>query len=95
MERVSNAFPSDIVFNWEQERYCVGLPWKSDHRPQSDAYHMCVTRLHQLRNLLVRNKSLYGEYHAVFQGQLADGIIELAPKRDQECHRYLYHIMVF
>jgi len=88
VEESANAFPPDIVFDWEQERYRVGLPWKSEVRPYSDAYYMCVTRLHQLSNRLARDKSLYGEYDAVFRDQLVDGIIELAPKLDPGCQRY-------
>ena len=39
-----DSFPTSITFDWNQQRYCVCLLWKSDIRPQTDAFHMCVGR---------------------------------------------------
>ena len=51
---IVDSFPMSITFDWNQVRYCIRLPWKSDIRPQRDAFHLCVGRLYQLQNRLKR-----------------------------------------
>ena len=77
-------FPPSITFDWNQERYRICLPWKSTLRPSTDAYHMCRSRLYQLRNRLKRDDALLQEYNLVFQKQLADGIIEVVPAQENK-----------
>ena len=79
-----DSFPMSITFDWNQVRYCIRLPWKSDIRPQIDAFHLCVGRLYQLQNRLKKDKSLLQEYDAVFQIQLSDGIIERVPAHEEK-----------
>ena len=77
-------FPPSITFDWKQERYRICLPWKSTLRPSTDAYHMCRSRLYQLRNRLKRDDALLQEYNLVFQKQLADGIIEVVTAQENK-----------
>ena len=72
-------FPPSITFDWNQERYRICLEWISTLRPSTDAYHMCRSRLYQLRNRLKKDDALLQEYNLVFQKQLTDGIIEIVP----------------
>ena len=82
----------EIRFDWQQQRYQVNLPWKTECRPQSNCYEMCVARLHQLRVRLQKDKDLFHEYNSIFESQLHDGIIERIPdtKQSSLCH-YLPH----
>ena len=41
-----DTFPMNIIFDWNQERHSIGLSCKSDIRPLTDAYPMCVGRLY-------------------------------------------------
>ena len=77
-------FPPSITFDWNQERYCICLPWKSTLRPSTDVYHMCRSRLYQLQNRLKKDDALLEEYNLVFQKQLTDGIIEIVPAQENK-----------
>ena len=81
---IVDSFPMSITFDWNQVSYCIRLPWKSDVRPQTDAFHLCVGRLYQLRNRLKKDESLLQEHNAVFQKQLPDGIIERVPAHEEK-----------
>ena len=45
-------FPPELTFDWRGGRYQVGLPWKSNLRPNSTCYSLCVGRLNQLYRCL-------------------------------------------
>ena len=81
---IVDSFPMSITFDWNQVRHCIRLPWKSDIRPQTDAFHLCVSRLYQLQNRLKKDESLLQEYNAVFQKQLSDRIIERVPAHEEK-----------
>ena len=36
---------TEIAYDWSISRYKVKLPWKTDCRPLSSGYDMCVSRL--------------------------------------------------
>ena len=87
-------FPPEIVFDWEGRRYQVTLPWKSDTRPLSNCYSVCVGRLNQLYKRLTKSELLLKEYDEVFRRQLDDGIIERVPQNEEGlsgCHFLPHH----
>ena len=81
---IVGSFSMSITFDWNLVRYCIRLPWKSDIRPQTHAFRLCVGRLYQLQNRLKKDESLPQEYNAVFQKQLSDGIIERVPAHEEK-----------
>ena len=52
----------------------------TDKRYVATNYEICLTRLHQLRIRLQRDKSLLQQYQSTFDQQLQSGIIELVPE---------------
>lgn len=79
-QQLLDQFPPEIVLDWANRRYQVTLPWKSDIRPLSDCYFLCVGRLNQLYKRLTRCELILKEYDGVFQKQFDDGIIERVPQ---------------
>ena len=59
-------FPPELTFDWRGGRYLVGLTWKSNLRPNSTCYSLCVGRLNQLYRRLKKSGSLLKEYDDVF-----------------------------
>ena len=37
-------------FDWQQQRYQVNLPWKTECRPQSNCYDVCVARVPPIKS---------------------------------------------
>ena len=85
------------MFDWENDRYQNGLPWKSDARPLSDCHSLCVKRLNQLYKRLSKNKPILKEYDGIICKKLADGIVERVPHCEgslSDCHFLPYHGVV-
>ena len=87
------AFPEEIEFDWSQERYVVSLPWKPGHRPQSDHFILCESRLQRLWTRLQDNIHFLKEYDDTFQKQLQDNIIEKVDDTEnkEHCHFLPHH----
>ena len=68
-----SIFLSESAFEWDQGRYRVWLPWKSDCRSESNCYQFCLSRLKQLQGRLQRNPLMVVEYNTMFQKQLQQG----------------------
>lgn len=75
------------TIRFENNRFIVRWPWKSENPSLPSNFWMCMSRLkssHQQSNL-----ELLQKYDDVLKEQLALGIIEYAPKQ----MRYLTHYM--
>ena len=93
----TEQFPPEILFNWKDGRYQIGLPWKSDVRPLSDCHSLCVDRLNQLYKRLSKKEPILREYDEIICKQLADGIIERVPHSEEklsDCHFLPHHGVV-
>jgi len=69
-----------MIFDEDQGRYEVCLPWKAICKPSSTNYNI---RLQHLRSRLKMNMMLAQEYADMFSRQVNSGIIERVPL-DQE-----------
>ena len=54
-------FPPELTFDWRGGRYQVGLPWKSNLKPNSTCCSLGVGRLNQLYRCLKKSGSLLKE----------------------------------
>lgn len=62
----------------EEGWYETGVPWKGNHPPLPNNKEGSLRRLASLVRKLENTKSI-GDYNAILQEQLADGIVERAP----------------
>lgn len=74
-----------------EEEWCeTGLPWKGNHPPLPNNKGGRLRRLASLVRKLEKTKSI-GDYNAIIQEQLADGIVERAPNTAQGREFYIPH----
>ncbi|GBL77967.1 hypothetical protein AVEN_143292-1 [Araneus ventricosus] len=77
-DSVLQRFESEIEY--QNSRYRVRLPWKSDKKYiLSDNKKVAERRFERLRRRFVRNPELYKSYQAVLHDYLQQKIIELVP----------------
>ncbi|GBM06747.1 hypothetical protein AVEN_62991-1 [Araneus ventricosus] len=77
-DSVVQRFESEIEY--QNSRYRVRLPWKSDKKYiLSDNKKVAERRFERLRRRFVRNPELYKSYQAVLHDYLQQKIIELVP----------------
>ena len=74
----------------EEGWYETGLPWKGNHPPLPNNKERSLRRLACLVRKLEKTKSI-GDYNAIIQEQLADGIVERAPNTVQGREFYIPH----
>ncbi|XP_054711322.1 uncharacterized protein LOC129220912 [Uloborus diversus] len=67
-------FESDVVY--EDCRYKVKLPWKSDTSRLDDNREIAEQRFNRLRNRFKKNPQLFSEYQNIIQDYLKQNIIE-------------------
>ena len=72
----------------EEGWYETGLPWKGNHPPLPNNKEGSLRRLACLVRKLEKTKSI-GDYNAIIQEQLADGIVERAPNTVQGREFYI------
>ncbi|XP_076247890.1 uncharacterized protein LOC143187553 [Calliopsis andreniformis] len=64
-------------------RYEVQLPWLENHPGLSDNKDIAVRRLQSTVKKL-KTEGLYADYHSIFEGWLAEGIIERVPEEEKD-----------
>ena len=76
------------------ERYEVSLPWKTSNAPLSPNYTLCEDRLKGLLRRLKQNPEVMREYDSTIQGQLQQGIVELAkaPNENDNSKRVVHYL---
>ena len=72
----------------EEGWYETGLPWKGNHPPLPNNKEGSLRRLASLVRKLEKTKTI-GDYNAIIQEQLADGIVERAPNTVQGREFYI------
>ena len=85
------VFPEQVRYDFIGRRYTVSLPWKI-HRPHSNNYGLCVSRLHQLMSRLKRDQALLTEYNKILETQLEEGIIEAIPTTEMNSQEEVYYL---
>ncbi|XP_065918882.1 uncharacterized protein [Dysidea avara] len=76
---LDSQFIPSMVFDENQGRYEVCLPWKANCKPSATNYNICLCRLQHLRSHLKMNRVLAQEYADTFSRQVNSGIIERVP----------------
>ena len=79
LDEQDSQFLSSMIFDENQGRYKVCLPWKANCKPPSTNYDICLFRLQHLRSRLKMNTVLAHEYVDTFNRQVNSGIIERVP----------------
>ena len=74
MDQIFENFKKDITFN--ENRYTVKLPVKDNIDTIDDNFELSKGRLKSLYNKFIKDNDFFEEYNKVFEGQLADSIIE-------------------
>ena len=73
-DKVHENVLDDIAF--VGNRYSVGLPWKSGHKPLASNYNVSLHRLKGLVRKLEQNPKIYEQYNDIISQQAAEGVIE-------------------
>ena len=79
------------VFQFQEGRYRVKLPWKDPSVVLPDNYELSLRRLHSLLNRLRQKPDPLRQYDRVIQDQVQAGIVQLVSEESLtgDCTHYL------